>query len=244
MTDHVKCQSCGAANPAGAPWCNQCFTSFGPPPAPAPPDAPPVAPEPAVAAPSDLAPGDAGSETSAAAVEAAAATLEGSQTSDSPGEEPVWQCQVCDTANPLSSNVCAVCRTPIFVSFGAETEQDPGMSASEAAVQAFVPGLAHIRMGHGLIGFTIALLVWVLIGFALIIAFAGGAPLPVLLVFLVAVGIILVSVHDAQRIAQRQPQAVLLKPRTLTFVALGAIALVVAIIWIQGLSGAASSTTQ
>jgi len=230
MSDQTKCPSCGASNAAGSPWCNQCFAALGAPqsePAPAAVEPPP---------PPIQAVTTAGAEPSSLTIDQA------TELAEEPGDQPNWQCQVCHELNPLASDVCSVCQTPIFISFGAEREAEPALSPSEALSQAFVPGLAHIRLGQGLIGFTIALLVWVLIGFALIIAFAGGAAVPVMLVFVVAIGIVLVSAHDAQRLAQRQDDAVILKPRILTFVALGAIALVVAIIWIQGISGASAST--
>lgn len=216
MSEQIRCGACGAGNNADATWCNQCFTPLG---------VPEPTPEPPTVVVSD------GPTPAAQAVEEEQVA----------GDEPTWSCQVCHEANPLTSNVCSVCQTPIFVSFGAEVDEEPALSPSEAVTQAFVPGLAHIRLGHGLIGFTIALLVWVLIGFALIIAFAGGARIPVLMVFMLAIAIILVSVHDAQRLAQRQADSIILKPRILTFVALGAIGLVVAIIWVQGLAGAANS---
>ncbi len=239
MTDQSKCPSCGASNPPGSPWCNQCFSALGASSAPAPPDPVPQPPDPLPPSAQTLGPAEREVGVAASDQSAQSATDTGTETV---GDGPTWACRVCQEVNPLTSNVCSVCQTPIFVSFGAEQEAEPALSPSDALTQAFVPGLAHIRLGHGLIGFTIGLLVWVLIGFALVIAFAGGAPVPVLFVFIVAIAIVLVSAHDAQRLAQREPDAVILKPRILTFVALGAIALVVAIIWIQGLAGASANT--
>lgn len=238
MSDQIRCGACGAGNNADASWCNQCFTPLGvpEPPAEAPSDGPttPSLPEPIPAAAAVF-------EGQASTGDMSATDLSGLEEGEPGDIGPSWSCQVCHEANPLTANICSVCQTPIFVSFGAVQDEEPALSPSEAVAQAFVPGLAHIRLGHGLIGFTIALLVWVLIAFALIIAFAGGAAVPVLVVFLLAVAIILVSVHDAQRLAQRQVDSIILKPRILTFVALGAIGLVIAIIWVQGLAGAANT---
>ncbi len=215
---------------AGSPWCNQCFAALGV----AQPEPPPAAVE--------VSPPPAPDVTATAAGPGSVTIDQAPEHHADTDDQPTWQCQICQESNPLTSDACSVCKTPIFVSFGGGRESEPTLSPSEALSQAIIPGLAHMRLGHGLIGFTIALLVWVLIGFALIIAFAGGAAISALIVFVVAIGIVLVSVHDAQRLAQRQADAVILKPRILTFVALGAIAMVVAIIWIQGISGASANT--
>lgn len=238
MSEQIRCGACGAGNNADASWCNQCFASLG---VPEPPVEAPSVPVPTFPQP-DVTP----QPTSVVEVEDPEEDVSAADPSEvdetEPGEDgPSWSCQVCHEQNPLTTNVCSVCQTPIFVSFGAVQEEELALSPSEAVAQAFVPGLAHIRLGHGLIGFTIALLVWVLIAFALIIAFAGGATVPVLFVFMLAIAIILVSVHDAQRLAQRQVDSIILKPRILTFVALAAIGLVIAIIWVQGLAGASNT---
>lgn len=227
----TQCSSCGANNPDGAAWCNQCFAALSP----GGVASSPAAPEPALAAPP-------APTTTAESVDPVTEPAGDGVAEDSSGaDEHLWTCTRCDTPNPLSSNICSVCQAPIFVSFGAEQTPEPTLSPTEAAVNAVVPGLAHIRLGQTMMGVTIALLAVILLGFALLILVSAGRVLGPILGVLATVVLVLISAYDAQQIANRRPGAVLLKPRVLTFYAAGAIGLVVVVVWIQGLAGAATA---
>lgn len=210
MQDSQPCPSCGAKNHASAAWCSQCYTPLGVPEAPQAPTivADPVETEATVT-----------TQTSDADVAKAGAT---------------WTCKACDTVNPVAGNLCAVCNTSIYTSFGAASEHEPLLDPQEALRYALIPGFAHIKMAQGMHGITIAVLVAALWFMGILLLFGGQLAVAIALL-LISLVILAGSVHDAIRLAEQRPDEIVLKPRTLTIVGGAAVLMVIVVIWNQGL---------
>ncbi len=183
----MRCPQCGALNPAGAQWCNQCLKRFTAPPPPPPPP------------PSSAAP-----EQQRGAARRGAFTV-----SD---EGVTWRCPNCDSDNAIEDMACRVCGTPFAAAVGAEetkarrVESDPN---TVALASLFFPGAGHAYMG--LWGQAVAraiLSLWA-IGLTFAMGVAGSTVFAGL-VGMIAFGLWAVAAHDAYRIATGDEGAILL----------------------------------
>lgn len=128
-----------------------------------------------------------------------------------------WTCSACGSANPVSVDVCASCRTSIFETFGAGDEDRPDIDVSSAALWSIVPGGGHFRTGQGALGLAVAGLILSTLVFGLLLL--GGSRRTIGIVLL-GVGVIAwaISVYDATRFAAGNEEATLLRPKVVTAV--------------------------
>lgn len=224
----MRCPTCQATNPDSATFCGQCYMRFEHGTASADPlprrdgSDPEDLPEwLAVGAPDEPATGDVAS-------------------ADPPGPDPRpatvgrfhsdgvavgWTCVVCGEDNPMAEFSCTVCGTRM----DAEVDHASAVDWPAARrVEAFVPGLGHVRAGSGGMGMarTAMVLLWGL--GAAVLATAGGAGLLAALPLLVGVLVIWVtgpSDLDALR-AGREPR---LNARVFLYLVIGVTVGVVAL---------------
>jgi ribosomal protein L40E len=153
----MRCDACGARNPAKASWCSQCFASFAPtPPAEAPTSgpasdqpAPPVpgrAPRPAAPAPASPPPERAGT---ASRPDAAPPTGPRERDVRQRDGEVEWRCAVCDGWSPLRAATCRRCGAG-RTGFGVDAPEPVAGEELQRLVvlTVLLPGLGHVRAGR------------------------------------------------------------------------------------------------
>ena len=216
MTDVIACPACGTSNPASADWCNLCFATFdtghgveaGDDPGAGDGKAPEVEPY-AGAQPSDLGHRTADPSSTAAP---------GEQLSLLSDSRQVWQCRFCDTQVSVEETTCPVCQQSIYDSFGRETDTGPSVAPDVALRWSALPGAGHFRVGQGVLGSAIALVITIGVVFGVTMLTSGRTAHGSGLVFM-AVGIWLASVHDVYRISRNETDEILLRPRVISVIA-------------------------
>lgn len=207
----IACPSCGARNPVDATWCNLCALGLG-----VPSGAPP-------ARAADTPDGEIGAEAAAAPQADRRGGAERPRRSESQ-----WTCRVCDTATPITSDVCGGCGTSIFEAHGAG--RDRAADRSRAAAWRFLPGVGHAALGDPAVAMVLVAVLGTALLFALLLA-SGGLVLGAVSCLLAAAFIWGAgSVDVAVRLEGRPP---LLTGGRL----LGAAALVVVIVFLTTRSG-------
>lgn len=199
-SDFRACSECGAANPATAEWCGQCYTPFA---------------------------GDPAGESEMAlkAVEPMAVSAElVEQNHEVEGRGgPSWVCRVCDRSNPVEESVCASCGVSIFESLTPPeaAKADPQTIFRRGLL---VPGWGYAAVGQAAFGVVAGFLALagLVSGLAMVFTglFLGVIPI------LVAFGIWAASAADASRIGAGHVP--MLTPRMLS-VAGGVVAIVLLI---------------
>ncbi len=206
MSEPITCPACGASNPAGATWCNQCFERFREPE----PDPPPMVETPAPRrtdhdhpAPATPPPPPTGGEQLALLEDDA-----GPQT---------WRCRFCDTDVPVGQVQCPVCQQSIYDSFGGKPETvevDP----TDALRRSILPGGGHFVLQQGLLAATILALTVISLGMGVYLLVIGVTVLGAFLTF-IGLTIWMLAAHDAYRIASGQADDIFLRPRVLSVIA-------------------------
>jgi hypothetical protein len=205
-------------NPATAEWCGQCLEPR------AKQRSEPPDPPAAIARPQAVSGENRLTQTQTVA--AGAMTVEEG--------EVMWRCAICDTENPLASEVCEACGS----SFGMTMQQDvierPQRDPNKVALYSlFCPGAGHAYLGEW--GQAIARFVlsaWV-IGVALLAALQGhtGLSFVTAAVFgLIALALWMVAAHDAYREAMHQQGAVILKGRMIVYLVMGLLMLMMVLL--------------
>lgn len=241
MTDTIRCPHCGALNRAEAEWCGQCYERLVEP-------EPEPEPEPVPAVPST--PGDPAPEVPAAAPEPGAAAI-------APGAIPetaigtqrgafkvtdagiVWTCALCETENPIDSQVCEACGAAFAETVRPKVERvqrDPGTAT---LISLFFPGAGHAYLGLWGQGIARAALSLWAIFVVVVSVFQRGenGSLTVAIVFgLIATVLWAVTAHDAYREARFEEKAVLLKGRMFLYLVLGMLMLLMILLTVSGLS--------
>jgi hypothetical protein len=144
----MRCDACGARNPASASWCSQCFGPLGgggtsPPTVGGPPTlapGPPTGTTPEGPAPSRPPPVPPPAASDRDARERDVRERDG---------EVEWRCAVCEGWSPLEVPACRRCGAP-RTGFGVDA---PGPPAGEelgrlVLLTALLPGLGHLRAGR------------------------------------------------------------------------------------------------
>ncbi|MFQ5968466.1 MAG: hypothetical protein ACE5MI_12790 [Acidimicrobiia bacterium] len=136
---------------------------------------------------------------------------------------PIWTCTVCEEVNPISATECSVCGSSMLESSGATTSQFD-IEPAVAVLWSAIPGAGLAKAGQGLLGLSAGLLIGMALsaGALFLPTGADGIGVVLILVGLVVWGI---TAHDAHRFATGDTEGVLLRPRILTFVGGGVIAL-------------------
>lgn len=174
----MRCDACGAANPASAAWCNQCLRSLV--------DAPTREPSPT---PARTAPPASAREASAAGVRARHAPAAAADAALRPAVRRrddgavEWQCPTCGRASGLDDSACRACGTSLAAGFAAAGGRDatpgrpPVAPGVGLALSAVLPGAGHLASGRLGSGFARALLyaVWLPGGAALAVAPGAGS---------------------------------------------------------------------
>ena len=119
------CPSCGASNPLGAEWCNQCFAALRD-----------IKPEvPGIAAMSV-------SQTVPSTVAPDAVPGVRPPTTPAASSNATWTCKTCSEVVAISVGSCPSCLTSIYENFGA-TQNEPLLDEKQLVIKALVPGRAH-----------------------------------------------------------------------------------------------------
>jgi hypothetical protein len=177
----TRCVACGAANPSGASWCNQCL---GPLPGA---DGEVARPAPPPAADRGVAAREAGEGTGNSAAAPAGDPVPDHQGFRRHDGRVEWGCTTCGAYVDVERPHCPVCGTALVDRFAAPRTRAPeatlGVSLS---LSALLPGAGHLACGQVGTGVARALLftVWVAGGLALWGAAgttATAAALPLLL---------------------------------------------------------------
>lgn len=261
----IRCSDCGGLNPAGAEWCGQCLRSFAP---PAPPPPPPPAPvtnlEPRQEAIDEyfselsdpLGPADAaaivdpferdplgidGPAEHIAPVVPLAAHSRAAQTEPTPLSAG-WTCRVCETANDLAADTCAVCGSSFADTMRPPPPPVTGDPNKAALYSLFYPGAGHAYLGQW--GQAVArgiMSAWVLLvtGFLLFGASGGSSKIFAAVFSLVATGLWLAAAHDAFREASGRQSQVLLRGRRYLYVT----GTLVGLLFLMLLGGAATAAS-
>jgi hypothetical protein len=190
----MRCPDCGARNSVAAAWCGQCLRRFEAA-RPAPPAAPP---EEAPAPPAERGP---------FRVE---------------GDSVTWACAVCGTRNRLQSSLCSVCGASLAATLRPAPDRSPRAPGLAALLSVVLPGAGHAYIGDwGQAAARATTCIWVAC-VALLFALEQGmlAPWP-LLFEASALGLWVVSAHDAYREAGGERHAVIMSARTITWVWVG-----------------------
>lgn len=228
MAPTKRCPNCDASNPESAPWCSLCLERFpGPADEPAPeteldPGTPAPAPEPAVVG----APGDG--ETRAAPSAAPAGT--GVETTGFRVTEDGihWICATCGTANNLEATECSVCGMTFAEIIRPTPERPQGDPGTAALYSLFFPGAGHGYLGmwgqavaRGILWLWVALVTTI----GLLDNDVPGSIAMATLFGLAALGLWIVTAHDAFQEASDEPSKVLLRGRRFLYLVLGLMAL-------------------
>lgn len=199
------CDACGARNPADAPWCTQCFTSFAAPaaaltvePAPAPTADP---------APVDGADGAEPSDEDTGAVGGGSQEAQQRDIRQTASGEVEWRCARCEAWSPLQAGACVACGSARR-GFGPDPDE-PAETLDEdrlVAASILLPGLGHVRAGRVGSGVARALfaLGWLVGGLLLLLAAvrAGAAYLAALPLLAGAVVVWVLTVLDVRSLAR------------------------------------------
>jgi hypothetical protein len=150
-----------------------------------------------------------------------------------------WTCPSCETENPLEQERCSACNTPFRTTLqvGGESDRpqrDPGKTAVYSLL---MPGAGHAYLGMW--GQAIArgvLSIWAVFT-ALMGAMQQKGGLVIAIVFgMAAVGLWVVSAHDAYREAEGNPGMVLLKGKAYMYVVMGLLLVLVVLLVGAGLT--------
>jgi hypothetical protein len=246
----ARCPRCGALNPPDAQWCGQCLTRFevedtaehtdpGGMTAAGPVEADPLTaplealePRPVVTpetAGTDPAP-ETGLPPEVVGVERGAFKVTGAGV--------VWRCATCGSENRIDDKVCSACNAPfaatVAPSEGPKAQGDPGTAA---LLSLFFAGAGHGYLGlwpqaiaRGVVHLWVVLTV--VAGFTQ--TESGGGVVAAIFV-IVAMGLSLVSAHDAYREARHEAGAVILKGRNFLYLVMGLLLLLMMILVVTGL---------
>lgn len=224
------CPVCGARNAAGAPWCTQCYASFGD---LAEARGPAVSPRPAADGAGPRPPGSAdppGEPSAAAGAADGPAAAGGPVRAGSTGDvrqddhgAVEWRCRTCDGWSPLEAAACVTCGSARR-GFGEDRELDVPDEQRVVLLSGMVPGLGHIvagRVGSGLARAVFGL-GWLIGGVLLLLAAmrAGGGHWASAPLLVGAAVVWVLSVLDARSLARGQ-QREHLDGRTLLWLMVG-----------------------
>jgi hypothetical protein len=194
----MRCDACGARNPASASWCSQCFTPVASgeasPPAvddpavrPVPPQAPPRAPR------TEGDPSPPRPATSDRDVRERDGEVE-------------WRCAVCEGWSTLEAPACRRCGAPRS-GFGVDA---PGPVEGEelrrlVVLTALLPGLGHLRAGRVGTGVARAVVAVAWLSGAVVLGLgalrASSAPVAAAPLLLGAAVVWVASLRDVRRLA-------------------------------------------
>ncbi len=225
MTDAtVRCESCGARNPAGATWCTQCYAAFGPvdpsegtPPVPSGTQAGTTAASPTTAPTAPTGGSEGGLADARREVGADAAGDGAGPPSDPPAAVQVgdvrevdgqveWRCTTCAGWMALESPICTTCGSPRS-GFGEVARPETAVSDVDGrqvrTLAALFPGLGHLAVGRvGSGGTRLALgLLWLLGGIWWLVTTSAGGTAPGVILLLGVVVLWLASYVDAVALA-------------------------------------------
>jgi hypothetical protein len=127
----------------------------------------------------------------------------------------VWSCPECEHGNLMELDACEVCGTP-FARLFREPELKRHVEPRAATMASLIlPGLGHIRCGRTAEGIArILMFLWAGgTGLVLFLSHASGLPMFGALFLIAALGVYVVSVLEAPRIAEGG--AAILPPRAL-----------------------------
>lgn len=160
----MQCTACGASNPPGADWCNQCFAPAGGRVVAGQDPTGDTAPDSEVDGRSGPAPPGAGSD---GAFRRRDGTVE-------------WACPRCGTYTSVEEPVCQACGTPMTERFAGseQPEHQPQQWTTALWLSVVAPGAGHLlvnRIGGG-IARVLLFLVWVAGGWTLLQADGPGGP--------------------------------------------------------------------
>jgi hypothetical protein len=192
-----RCPRCGALASSDATWCGQCFASLEEP--------------------------SAGPRRRAVAWEATEAPPQAPREMPGRRPEPTWTCPICETANPIDLDVCAVCGTT-FASMMRQDEAPPKVAPREAFIRSLAfPGLGHRAVGRGGDGLARAVLFLMTFAIALVAILSGPTAPAVATVALLfgamAIATYLGSAVEAARMARGGPA--LLSARAILWILVG-----------------------
>jgi ribosomal protein L40E len=265
MSDKIRCPRCGALNPAGAEWCNQCLAVFHAP-EPEPPPAAVEVPqaEPQVEA-TVAAPVTARAESSVQ-VEVDTGQVDTGQVGEAQDDEaqddtgqpaapvvatPVqhgafsvsaagitWTCPICETVNPLSASICDVCGATFAEALGEKKPELPNKDPNTAALVSFIlPGAGHAYLG--LWGQAIARGIfglWALLVVVISTASDQTGTKTIAVVFgLVTLVLWVLGAHDAFREARHEPGQVVLKGKVYLYLMLGLLMLLMVLLMVTSM---------
>lgn len=132
---------------------------------------------------------------------------------------PDWACPSCGRRNPLEASRCSVCGTDFFEVIRPKAEESPIAPSQAVTLGLILPGLGHVRLGQGMLGTIIGLLVITTLAFAAVAGVMVGAAVWAWLLALVGVGLWAVGALDAYHLGSGRPEAAILRPRVLSVVA-------------------------
>lgn len=215
----TRCPACGASNPEGAAWCNQCYADLAPRPAEAP-----------------AAPGGTGAPTGQPRSGGEAGLDLGAEDTTTfdlgAGDRPAfrrgeggfeWACPRCGTYTSLDARTCVECGTPIS-ELGADRPGPPPTANWQAAflLSAALPGAGHMgmsRVGQG-VARAVLYVLWLVSG---LLAMAGGGALASVPLLLGAAALWVTGLVDLQRLREGRPE--LLTGRVLLWLVVAVIGL-------------------
>ncbi len=137
----MRCDACGATNPADARWCNQCLASL--------------------VEGTERSAGDAPTEPSGVndrGIEQPAVGVVAERFRRRDGRVE-WACPSCGEYSGIDDTVCVVCATPLVALFDEPEQAEQEVPASTALwLTALLPGAGHIARGQYGSGIARALL--------------------------------------------------------------------------------------
>jgi Double zinc ribbon len=226
--EEVRCPQCGGLNRAGAKWCGQCLERFVPPKpleirggraggGPPPPPPPPGSLQPREVLYEPPAPSDG------------KAFLVGKDGIS-------WACKHCDTVNSIDTDLCSVCGMPFADLLRPVAPEGPKRDPNTVAlISLFWPGAGHGYIGEwgqAIARGVVSLLVLVVATLSFVQAGLGAMT-----VTFTGISFLFwaVTAHDSFQEASNAPSRVVLKGRSMLWLVMGILVLLMGMLVVQGL---------
>jgi RNA polymerase subunit RPABC4/transcription elongation factor Spt4 len=244
--DEVRCPQCGGLNRVGAEWCGQCLERFvppkppeirggtaggGPPPPPPPPES--LQPQAGISELSQIEPPTAAAPASSSPAGGKAFLV---------GADGInWACKHCETVNSIETDVCSVCGMAFADLLRPVAPERPKRDPNTVAlISLFWPGAGHGyigQWGQAISRAVVSLLVLVVAG----LSFAQTGLGAMTTIFsLISFVFWAVTAHDSFQEASNAPSRVVVKGRSMLWLVMGILVLLMGIMVIEGLQANAA----
>ncbi len=260
--EEVRCPKCGGLNRAGAEWCGQCLERFVPPKpleirggtaggGPPPPPPPPGSLQPQALL-SELSQIESSTEPTLSEMppsnESSPNTTAASPQSQADGKAFLvgkdgisWTCKHCETQNSIETDHCSVCGMSFADLLRAAAPDRPKRDPNTVAlISLFWPGAGHGyigQWGQAIVRAVVSLLLLVVAG----LSFAQ-AGLGAMAATFTGISFLFwaVTVHDSFQESSNAPSKVVLKGRSMLWLVMGILALLMVMLVVEGLQASAA----